>query len=337
VKHGGQRAKLTVAVKNKWFRAWTQTWFYRKVPLIQIPSPRQGKGIFALHSYMTRLDFVTEPSFHCPDDEAGDVTFVKATRTIGARDTVEEYMACGLFPLSASFNLGKIAKGETPMSKLSIPLSEFPIARRSKETNDGFRTRAELATMNVVGRYIRGDHKACVKTVSNRGWVNRIFEHASVPYGPRLEPDSEACEEAAKKRKSDVGVRPFGKCVKVSGQKAMPAKASMAPKGVSTAPSKIVPAKATHTMQALKAGVVTGTSVPPRATAPSGAVVSKITVTVAATVTASRDGVLQISTGAKRLDAALSSTVKGKHAKVDARPPPASVTLMLFRCNNQLR
>jgi hypothetical protein len=184
---------------------------------------------------------------------------------------------------------------------------------------------------------VRGDHKACVKTVSNRGWVNRIFEHASVPYGPRLEPNSEACEEAAKKRKSDVGVRPFGKCAKVSGRKAMPAKASMAPKGVRTAPSKIVPAKATHTMQALKAGVVPGTSVPPRATAPSGAVVSKITVTVAATVTASRDGVLQISTGAKRLDAALSSTVKGKHAKVDARPPPASVTLMLFRCNNQLR
>jgi hypothetical protein len=84
-KCGGQRAKLTVVVKNKWFGAWMQAWFYYKVPLIRIPSPGRGKGIFAIHSYMTRLDFVTESSFQCPDDEGGDVAFVKATRTIGGR------------------------------------------------------------------------------------------------------------------------------------------------------------------------------------------------------------------------------------------------------------
>jgi hypothetical protein len=38
-KHGGQQVKLTVAMKNKWSGAWTQAWFYCKVPLIQISNP----------------------------------------------------------------------------------------------------------------------------------------------------------------------------------------------------------------------------------------------------------------------------------------------------------
>jgi hypothetical protein len=146
------------------------------------------------------------------------VVFVKVTRTISGWDVVEEYMSCTLFPLSANFNLGEIAKGETLVSKLSVPLSEFPVARHPEETNDG--------------------------------QVNIVFEQASVPYGPRLEPGSEACEEAAKRRKSDTSFRPSRKHAKVSGQKMMPMKVSVAPKGASANPSKTVLAKATHTTQA---------------------------------------------------------------------------------------
>jgi hypothetical protein len=92
---------------------------------------------------MTRLDFVTEPSFHCPGNEAGDMAFIKVTCAIGGRDAVEEYMACGLFPLSGSFNLGEIFEGKMLVSKLTVPLPEFPIARRPDETNNGFRVRVE--------------------------------------------------------------------------------------------------------------------------------------------------------------------------------------------------
>jgi hypothetical protein len=38
-KPGGQRAKLTIAMKNKWSGAWTQSWFYYKVPLLWVLSP----------------------------------------------------------------------------------------------------------------------------------------------------------------------------------------------------------------------------------------------------------------------------------------------------------
>jgi hypothetical protein len=96
-KHGSQRAKLTVAVKNKWAGAWTQAWFYCKVPLIHSPSPERCKGVYALHSHMTELNFVTDPPFDCPDDEVNDAAFVKPTHMISGRDAVEEYMACGLF------------------------------------------------------------------------------------------------------------------------------------------------------------------------------------------------------------------------------------------------
>jgi hypothetical protein len=61
---------------------------------------------------MATLDSVMEPPFECNDDDARDTAFVKATCIICGRDVVEEYMACGLFPLSVSFGLGEIAKGE---------------------------------------------------------------------------------------------------------------------------------------------------------------------------------------------------------------------------------
>jgi hypothetical protein len=102
-----------MVVKNKCSGAWTQAWFYYKVPLLQSSSLGQDKGIYALRSYMTRLDFAMAPSCQCSDDDAADMAFVKATHTIGGRDVVEEYMSCGPFPLSASFALGEIANRDT--------------------------------------------------------------------------------------------------------------------------------------------------------------------------------------------------------------------------------
>jgi hypothetical protein len=46
------------------------------------------------------LDFKTEPSFECGNNDASYAAFVSATRSIGGWDAIEEYMACGLFPLS---------------------------------------------------------------------------------------------------------------------------------------------------------------------------------------------------------------------------------------------
>jgi hypothetical protein len=40
----------------------------------------------------------------------------------------------------------------------------------------------------------------CIASVLNRGRVNRLFKQADVPYGPCLEPGSEASKEAVRKK-----------------------------------------------------------------------------------------------------------------------------------------
>jgi hypothetical protein len=159
--------------------------------------------VYALRLDMCVLDFVTEPSFECINNDDGGATFFCATRSIGGWDAVEEYMACGLFPLSDSFGLGEVEDGEMPVSKTTLPLLEFPFAGFPEETDDRFRARVELAVENVVGSYAGGEHDSCIAAVPNEGRLNQVFEQADMPYGPRLEPGSEASKEAVKKRKND--------------------------------------------------------------------------------------------------------------------------------------
>jgi hypothetical protein len=103
-------------------------------------------------------------------------------------------MACGLFPLAVSFGLGEIADGEMPVLKILLPPPMFPL---TDETDDHFHARVELADENVMRSYACGEHDACLTTVPNGGRLNHVFEQASVPYGPCLEPGSKASKEAA--------------------------------------------------------------------------------------------------------------------------------------------
>jgi hypothetical protein len=46
---------------------------------------------------MIGLDFGMEQPLECPGGNAGDVAFIKATRSIGSRDVVEEYIVTPYF------------------------------------------------------------------------------------------------------------------------------------------------------------------------------------------------------------------------------------------------
>jgi hypothetical protein len=128
--------------------------------------------MLALHSSMSPLDYVTEPSFNCPDDDAGDIAFVRATSSIGGRDAIEEYLACGMLPLSVNFGFGEIADGETPISKVVVPLRDLPFARVAGESNKCFLARVELEAENIVGGYNRVEHDACMMSLMNGGRLN---------------------------------------------------------------------------------------------------------------------------------------------------------------------
>jgi hypothetical protein len=201
--------KLTLTVKNKWSAGWIRAWFYCKVPLLR--SPHRGKSVFTLCLSMTPLDFTTEPSFECANGDSSDAAFVHDVSLIGGRDAVEEYLACRMFPLLANFGFAEIMDGETPVSKVVVPLPEFPLARFEGESNDCFLARVELDAENMVGSYGRAEHDACIQTLPNVGYLNRVFEKAGVAYGPRPQPGTEASTEVAKKRKVVACVKSSGK------------------------------------------------------------------------------------------------------------------------------
>jgi hypothetical protein len=59
---------------------------------------------------MIGLDFRKGPPFNSTDDDSGDVAFVSATKFIGGQDAMEEFLACGVYPLATGvdgwFDLG---------------------------------------------------------------------------------------------------------------------------------------------------------------------------------------------------------------------------------------
>jgi hypothetical protein len=78
---------------------------------------------------MSTLDYQVKPLVRCPNTDSGDGVFVRATTTIGGRDVVEEFFALGLYHMSAGFHFGEVSDGENAVSKVMVPLPEFPVTR----------------------------------------------------------------------------------------------------------------------------------------------------------------------------------------------------------------
>jgi hypothetical protein len=116
--------KLSLTVKNKWSLGRIKAWYYCRVPARW--SSEGGKSVFALRSYMSVLGYQVEPLVYIPDTNSNDVAFVQAVKMIRGHDVVEEFLACGLYPLSASFSFDEVSDGTTAMSKVVVPLPVFP-------------------------------------------------------------------------------------------------------------------------------------------------------------------------------------------------------------------
>ena len=74
---------------------------------------------------MNKLRFIANPPHGCAKDDHNDAVFVRATKTIGARDAVEEYITCDILPLSQGWELGEAPLSLTRMSKVEVPLPKF--------------------------------------------------------------------------------------------------------------------------------------------------------------------------------------------------------------------
>jgi hypothetical protein len=82
-----------------------------------------GKGNYLLSLAMTQLNYLMEAPSDCNLEDANFAAFVEATSIIKGRNTVEEFLACGLWPLSEKFGFEVEAK-ESPLSKVVVPMSQ---------------------------------------------------------------------------------------------------------------------------------------------------------------------------------------------------------------------
>jgi hypothetical protein len=111
---------------------------------------------------MSVLDYIVEPMVDCPGSDANDTAFVQATTTIGGCDAVEEFLACGMYPLLADFGFGVVRVGTTVMSKVETPLPVFPVEAISMEAaNHFFFVTVETGAEIILGNYRPREHEVC--------------------------------------------------------------------------------------------------------------------------------------------------------------------------------
>jgi hypothetical protein len=134
---------------------WDGNWFYCRVLAEQKDNVR-GKGSYPLSSTMSRLNYLTEaPS--CGPEDANFAAFVEVTSIVGGRDAVEEFLACGLWPLSEKFDF-KVETKESPLSKVVVPMPQVDTIIRTEESRVEFEAHIGNATNLLVGKYNVVEH-----------------------------------------------------------------------------------------------------------------------------------------------------------------------------------
>jgi hypothetical protein len=162
-RYKGSRAKLALVVKNKWAARWMKAWFYYKVPAYICP---QGGECARFTHTLVRTRLLDRPlPIDCPDDDSGDTAFVKPVSSIRGRDTVEEYLACGMHLLSTSVSFRGITDGVTLVSRIILPLPKFRAVHKDDEDDIQFSVRVELEAESIVGGHSRPEHDACMTSV----------------------------------------------------------------------------------------------------------------------------------------------------------------------------
>jgi hypothetical protein len=132
----GRRVRLTPAVRNKWMSGWASNWFYCKVPLEQVADVR-GKGNYPLRSTMTPQNHLTDALFKCSPEDTNMATFVEATSIIGGHDSMEEFLPCGIWPLSKNYEF-EVGRKETPLLKVMVPMLKVTPTIGKQESEAAF-------------------------------------------------------------------------------------------------------------------------------------------------------------------------------------------------------
>jgi hypothetical protein len=135
---------------------------------------------------MNDLDYLTEAPHSCASDDVNAMAFEETTKIIGGHDAVEEYLACGIVPLSNNWSL-KIERAEALLLKVIFPLSKVAVTIGEQERNATFEMRIVSIANHLVRNYGPAEHRACMDQLCH-GCLNCVSELTSVKYLPRPEP-----------------------------------------------------------------------------------------------------------------------------------------------------
>jgi hypothetical protein len=137
---------------------------------------------------MSALNFCMKPISSDAAQDLNDNAFVWASQNIGSQDVVEEFLFCGVWPLSAGVDFEHVKVDFTLVSCLKIMLPNFPLRHEGEKDDVRFLARVEQEARNIVGGYTCAEHEACLASIQNNGRLNRVLELVGVSYGPRPVP-----------------------------------------------------------------------------------------------------------------------------------------------------
>jgi hypothetical protein len=108
---------------------------------------------------MIQLNYLMEAAFECGPDDAIVVAFVEVASIIGGCDAVEEFLACGMRPLSEKFGF-EVETKETPLSKVVVLMPQVTPIIGAQELRVAFEARILNAASLLVGNHNIAKHNA---------------------------------------------------------------------------------------------------------------------------------------------------------------------------------
>jgi hypothetical protein len=108
---------------------------------------------------MAPLNYLTEAPSEWGSEDANFAALVEATSIIRGHDTVEEFLACGLWPLGENFGF-HVERKESPLSKVMVSMPQVNPVIGVQESGAAFEARILNAVNLLVGNYNITEHNA---------------------------------------------------------------------------------------------------------------------------------------------------------------------------------
>jgi hypothetical protein len=147
-----------------------------------------------------------ETPHNCVADNTNSLAFEGATKIIGGRDAIKEFLTCIILPVSDNWSF-EVERAEAPLAKVIIPLSKVPTDMGEQEMDAEFEVRVAKAANHLVVNYSLVEHRACIDQL----------RHGRQSYLPRPKPTAHGLKKQ--------------KVVAASGEESIPRKVKGAKSG----------------------------------------------------------------------------------------------------------